>query len=82
MDSDDLFVVQRLNDRRSLCLSALARQSVTESKALHLGGDHGLFIYEVDESLGASGVQVLAKAASLEAAYRLIELWGSREIAA
>ena len=54
MDSDDLFVVERLDNRRSLCLSTLARATVTESEASHLGGDRGLFIYEVDESLGAS----------------------------
>ena len=45
-------VVERLDNCRSLCLSTLARQTVTESEASHLGGDRGLFIYEVDESLG------------------------------
>jgi hypothetical protein len=78
MDADDLFVVERLDNRRSLCLSTLARATVTESEALHLGGDCGLFIYEIDERLGAAGVQVLGKAASLEAALRLIDLWRTR----
>jgi len=78
MDSDDLFVVERLDNCRSLCLSTLARETVTESGAAHLGGDRGLFIYEVDESLGPGGVQVLAKAASVEAAMRLIDLWRGR----
>ena len=41
-----------------------------EAEAGHLGGDRGYFIYEVDESK-AEGIIVLAKAASLEAAYRL-----------
>jgi hypothetical protein len=42
------------------------------------GGDRGLFIYEVDDSLAERGVQVLAKAVSLEAAFRLIDLWRNR----
>lgn len=78
METDDLMVVERLNNSRSLCLSTLARQTVTESGALHLGGDCGLFIYEVDDSLGDAGVQILAKAASWEAALRLIDLWKGR----
>ena len=78
METDDLVVVERLDNCRSLCLSTLARQTVTESEASHLGGDRGLFIYELDESLGTAGVQVLAKAVSLEAALRLIDLWRTR----
>lgn len=78
MDSDDLFVVQRLGNSRSLCLSTLAMQTIVEAEASHLGGDRGLFIYEVDDSLAERGVQVLAKAVSLEAAFRLIDLWRHR----
>jgi len=78
MDSDDLFVVQSLGNSRSLCLSTLAMQTILESDASHLGGDRGLFIYEVDDSVSERGVHVLAKAVSLEAAFRLIDLWRSR----
>ena len=78
MECDDLFVVQRLGNSRSLCLSSLALQTVNESDASHLGGDRGLFIYEVDDSQPARGVQVLAKAVSLDAAFRLIDLWQER----
>ena len=78
MESDDLFVVERLDNCRSLCLSTLARQTVNESDASHLGGDRGFFIYEVDDSHPTGGIQVLAKAVSLEAAFRLIDLWRAR----
>ena len=78
MESDDLFVVERLSNSRSLCMSSLALQTVNESDASHLGGDRGLFIYEVDDSLPARGIEVLAKAVSLEAAFRLIDLWRAR----
>jgi len=78
MDSDDLFVVERLGNSRSLCLSTLALQTVVEADASHLGGDRGLFIYEVDDSHAERDIQVLAKAVSVEAAFRLIELWRGR----
>ena len=78
MESDDLFVVERLSNSRSLCLSTLAMQTVTESDASHLGGDRGLFIYEVDDTQPTAGVNVLAKAVSLDAAFRLIDLWRRR----
>ena len=80
MDSDDLFVVERLGNSRSLCLSTLAFQTVVEAEASHLGGDRGLFIYEVDDSHGERGIEVLAKATSVEAAFRLIDLWRSRTV--
>ena len=75
MDSDDLFVVKRLSNSRSLCMSTLAMQTVVEAEAFHMGGDRGLFIYEVDDSPAERGIQVLAKVASIEAAFRLIDLW-------
>lgn len=79
MEFDDLFVVERLGNSRSLCLSNLAIQTITESDAADLGGECGLFIYEVDDSQPmGGGVQVLAKAASLDAAFRLIDLWRTR----
>lgn len=81
MDTDDLFVVERLGNSRSLCLSTLALRTVTESGAGHLGGDRGLFIYELDESRDRAGIEILAKAVSLEAAFRLIDLWKGRATA-
>jgi len=81
MESDDLFVVERIGNSRALCLSTLALQTVIESEATHLGGDRGLFIYEVDDTHPERGVQVLAKTVSLEAAFRLIDLWqGARRL--
>ena len=70
----DLFLVERIGKNKSLCLSTLARSTVDEAEAAHMGGDRGYFIYEVDETK-SDGVVVLAKAASLEAAYRLIDIW-------
>jgi hypothetical protein len=80
MESDDLFVVERIGNSRWLCLSSLARQTVDEAGASHLGGDCGFFIYEVNEADKSGGIQVLAKAVSLEAAFRLIDLWKARQV--
>lgn len=75
---DDLFVVDRLDEYRSICISTLARNTILETDAAHLGGDRGYFIYEVDKRPQTGGINVLAKAASMEAAFRLIELWKAR----
>lgn len=72
---DDLFFVTRLDEHRSICLSPLARSTVKDAGAAHLGGDKGYFIYEVNDNPLANGIFVLAKVVSLDAAFRLVELW-------
>ena len=79
---DDLLAIERLDNYRSICISALARATVHELEAEHLGGDGGYFICEVDESPAGGGISILAKAASWDAACRLIDIWrgkGGRE---
>jgi hypothetical protein len=76
MSDDDLFVVDRIDDYRSICLSTLARETIQDSCSAHLG-DKGYFIYEVDTRPAAGGINVLAKAASMEAAFRLVDIWRS-----
>lgn len=78
MDVDDLYVVERLSNSRSLCISTLSKQTITETDSQHLGSDRGFYIYETDDSDVFHGVSVLAKVASLEAAFRLIDLWKGR----
>ena len=48
-----------------------------EAGADHLGFN-GYFVFEADDSSPAKGISVLGKASSLEAAFRLIDLWGLR----
>lgn len=74
MDEDDLFVAQRIDNYRMLCVSSLARKTVYDAAATHLGADAGYFVYEVDDRPDVGGLHVLAKVASVEAAYRLVEL--------
>ncbi|HVI89814.1 MAG TPA: hypothetical protein VM659_16020 [Dongiaceae bacterium] len=75
---DDLFVVDQLDHYRSICISTLARKTVSGTEASYLG-DSGYFIYEVDETPAAGGIQILAKAVSIEAAIRLIEIWRGKK---
>jgi hypothetical protein len=72
---DDLLAMERIDDYRSICISELAHSTVCELEAGHLGGDRGLFIYEVDESPDGGGINILGKAASWEAACRLMDIW-------
>lgn len=72
---DDLFAVERIDEHRRLCISSLSSLTVEEAKVHNLGTRRGYFIYEVDERPTGGGMQILAKAASLEAAFRLVELW-------
>ena len=75
---DDLFVVDRIDQYRSICLSTLARATVQDATVGNLGSDRGYFIYEIDETPHRGGINVLAKVASLDAAFRLIDLWRMR----
>lgn len=72
---DDLFVVDKIDENRSICISTLAKNTIINSDAHHLGGGGGYYIYEVDERPVFGGIIVLAKAASSEAALRLAEMW-------
>jgi len=74
---DDLCVVDRLDENRSICISTLAKTTIQDAEVANLGGDSGYFIYEVDERPVLGGIIVLAKAASEDAARRLIEMWST-----
>lgn len=70
---EDLFLRARLNDRREVCIAPLPSRTYREA-ARGLGGDLGYFIYEVDPSNPGIGIEVIGKAASVDAALRLFEI--------
>ena len=74
---DDLFVAGRIDSTRKICISQLSPRSVDELDIRQLGSKRGYYIYEVDERPDGGGIRVLAKVASIEAAYRLIDIWRS-----
>lgn len=75
---DDLFVEERLDAERSICISTLSPSLLSVEDATELGGGAGYYIYEVDQRPILGGIRVLAKASSSEAALRLVEVWSQR----
>ena len=45
------------------------------NKADALGDDSGYFIYEYDSGRPAAGIEILAKAASYDAAIRIVDIY-------
>jgi hypothetical protein len=74
---DDILATANLGNGRSIHVATLARQTIVEAGADHLGFN-GYFVFEADDSSAAKGISILGKASSLEAAFRLIDLWGLR----
>ena len=71
---DDVFLTARIGDTRSVCISPLPAKTYREAGGKGLGGEYGYFIYEIDSAFPNAGVEVIGKAASIEAAMRLFEL--------
>ena len=71
---DDVFLVTAIDDRRVICLSPLSRRTYREARGHGLGGDQGYFVYEVDALRPDAGIEIIAKAKSVDAAMRLYDL--------
>lgn len=71
---DDVFLTARIDNRRSICISPLPAKTYREAGGKGLGGEFGYFIYETDTACPNAGIEVIGKAASLEAALRLFEV--------
>lgn len=71
---EDMFLSATISDSRMLCVSPLSAKLYRESGGRGLGGDFGYFVYEVDLKNPDAGVEVIAKAASADAAVRLFDL--------
>ncbi|QCG93978.1 hypothetical protein E6C67_08500 [Azospirillum sp. TSA2s] len=54
---------------RIICIGSLSRQTIVDAGAEHMGPE-GYFIFTHDKG----GIDVLAKAASIEAAFRLADI--------
>lgn len=71
---EDVFLSARIDEKRSVCISPLPAKTYKEA-GKGLGGEFGYFIYEIDESAPTAGVHIIGKAASIDAAMRLFELF-------
>lgn len=74
---DEILASTTLGNGRSIHVATLSRQTIVDAGADHLGFS-GYFVFEATDTPTAKGIAVLGKALSLEAAFRLIELWGAR----
>jgi len=78
---DEVLASAQLGNGRSVHIATLARQTIIDSGAEHLGF-LGYFLFEANDLPGEKGISVLGKASSLEAALRLIDIWNWRNPAA
>lgn len=71
---EDVFLTTKIDNHRSICISPLPAQVYRNAGGKGLGGEYGYFIYETNDALPRAGIEVIGKAASLEAALRLFDL--------
>lgn len=71
---EDVFLTTRIDNFRSICISPLPARTYKQAGGKGLGGEYGYFIYETNDAAPHAGIEVIGKAASLEAAIRLFEL--------
>jgi hypothetical protein len=74
---DEILATANLGNGRSLHIATLSKQTIELSGASHMGFS-GFFLFEADDTPCSKGINVLGKALSLEAAFRLIEIWQGR----
>lgn len=74
---DEILGSVRLDEKRSLHLGLLSPHSLTALEAEELGFD-GYFLFETDDNCQSKGIKILGKAPSLDAAFRLLDIWQSQ----
>ena len=77
---DEILATAKIDNGHCVHIATLSRETIVNSGAEHLGFT-GYFVFEADDTPQGKGITVLGKAASLEAAFRLIELWELRAAA-
>lgn len=70
---DDILATVSVGEGRSIHIAALARDTIIESGAEHLGFQ-GYFLFEAVDTPDEHGIHVLGKVTSYEAALRLIDV--------
>lgn len=75
---DDYIASADLESGCSIHIASLARQTVIDAGVEHMGFG-GYFIFEVDERAPNRAINILAKAASLESAFRMADIWATRK---
>jgi hypothetical protein len=76
---DEILASANLGNGRSIHIATLSRQTVVASGAEHLGLT-GYFLFEANDTPESKGISVLGKASSIEAAFRLIDIWQRKPV--
>ena len=63
-------------------MSPISADTFEANQAYPLGDDTGYFIYEYDADRPSAGIEILAKAASYDAAIRLVDIFIGAAISA
>lgn len=71
---DEILATAKIGEDRFLHIATLARQTIIDSGADHLGFN-GYFLFEASDGPGTRGISVLGKASSFDAAMRLADLF-------
>lgn len=71
---DEILGSVRLDEKRTLHLGMLSPHSLSALEAEELGFD-GYFLFEADDNQQSKGIKILGKAPSLDAAFRLLDIW-------
>lgn len=74
---EQILASANLDNGRSIHVASLSRQTIIDAGADHLGFE-GYFLFECAFTSTENGISVLGKAASIEAALRLINIWEKR----
>jgi hypothetical protein len=71
---EDVSLTVKIDDSRSLRIAPLPLRTYREAGGKGLGGELGYFIYEIDETQPNLGIEIIGKAASMDAAIRIYKL--------
>jgi len=70
---DDFYLYEKIDETRTIFVSPLSKKLYREAGARTLGGADGYFICESNESKPCAGFEILAKAATIDAAIMIFE---------
>ncbi|XYK81742.1 MAG: hypothetical protein ROO70_05875 [Labrenzia sp.] len=75
---DEILASIRIDNRNSIHIAQLARQTIVDAGAEHLGFG-GYFLFETSDDPMRHGINVLCRVASIEAAFRMIDIWKNKK---
>ncbi len=74
---EQILASANLDNGKSIHVASLARQTIIDAGAQHLGFE-GYFLFECNHTPENNGITVLGKATSIEAAFRIVDIWQKR----